>query len=268
MCVNTWAHLQLGKACERKTKGHGREDRFFWQQFQTGEWWENLFFELVIWLWCKQKGLIVFSVCLFVCSPLSPQLPSCLTGNSKRFLENDTTGKSVEQNNYTRVITTFSLEFPVLLAWSPAFPMLCCFPFSSHRFPNSFWVAGGKFLKSWSLKRTLVTKFSTHIGICCLEWKPWFSLLHALLLLDLLKHCLTQLSKQAPSASEICEFSLSGYLDIESLHLSVMRNGWSCWEKSATCLGFCWSALKFRTVPCAILTSKHESLWWLELSHK
>jgi len=53
--------------------------------------------------------------CIFLVV-FSPQPPSCLTGNSKRFLENDTTPKSVEQSNYIRVITTFSLEFPVMLA--------------------------------------------------------------------------------------------------------------------------------------------------------
>lgn len=68
----------------------------------------------------------------------------------------------------------------------------------------------------------------------------------AFLLLDLLKCCSTQLSKQASSASEICEFSLSYYSEIESPDFSVMRNSWNCWEECATCLKFCWSILKFR----------------------
>lgn len=83
----------------------------------------------------------------------------------------------------------------------------------------------------------------------------------AFLLLDLLKCCSTPLSKQASSASEICEFSLSYHSEIESLDLWVMRNSWNCWKKCTTCLKFCWSVLRFRG-QCYLPSS----LWRLGIS--
>lgn len=135
MHVNIWVHLWGGgKTCKRKLdKGHSREG-FPGSSGRLG----NLFSKLVVWLWYKYKVREeewVLPYFLFF-----SQLPSCLMGSSKRFLENDTAQECVEQSKYIRVITTFFLEFPVMLVCSPAFPVLCCFPFSSLGFLNSLGV--------------------------------------------------------------------------------------------------------------------------------
>ena len=127
-------------------------------------------------------------------------------------------------------------------------PVRHSFPFSSLGFPNSPWGAGGRFLKSWSLKQPLVTQLSAQIGhlpsgivivVQPASCPPFTGSPEAMLINP---------TKQAGLQHfwKLDFFPLSSYLEIESVDLSVIGNSWYCWEKFATCLKLCWSAPKSR----------------------
>lgn len=124
ICVNIWVHLWGSKTCKRKL------DEGWWQK--TGfpgcrgglgnseniSSSDQLFSCGLRTRWGRKEGVLF----RFLFPQLSyGRLSSCLMGNGKMFLENDTTWKCVEQGECVRAVTTFFWEFPVMLVCSAAF---------------------------------------------------------------------------------------------------------------------------------------------------